>query len=135
MWRTPVTLGGGMTMQKGSPSGFTSGRKAPDPSQTRIPARFHSPGVVASLEGVGGAASHGGDGIGRAYPTGARRLRAPLAALLDITDGQQGGVGPILDHLAVDYHPPDVRTGGKFIHGVEEYLFHDGPQTTGARAP
>jgi hypothetical protein len=32
MWSEPVMLGGGMTMQNGSPSGLTSGRKAPDSS-------------------------------------------------------------------------------------------------------
>ena len=34
MWRIPVTLGGGMTIENGSPSGLTSGLKTPASSQT-----------------------------------------------------------------------------------------------------
>ena len=34
MWSEPVTLGGGITMQNGSPPSFASGRNDPASSQT-----------------------------------------------------------------------------------------------------
>src|SRR3990170_8900594 len=148
MWSDPVTLGGGMTMQKGGPPAFSSGRKIPAFSQREYQCASTCCGSYAGSIGV---SPHGGGDCRHQAPDtrhqkvadlkrdsslglepGAWRLllRAALLGkgLADVLHRDQRRVDPLPHDRAVDDHARHVVARRPLVHRVQQDLFEDGAQ-------